>query len=137
MANKNNDLAAVRIDKWLWAARFFKTRSIATDAVSGGKVHLNGERMKPSRKVQVGDELLITKGPYQFVVNVEALSERRLSAPLAAELYQETDASREKRELLAEQLKMERAGQPMSSGRPDKKQRRDIQKARSQMNYQD
>lgn len=137
MTKENKQLTAVRIDKWLWAARFFKTRSIATDAVSGGKVHLNGDRTKPARKVQVGDELVVTKGPYQFVVTVDALSEKRLSAPLAAELYTESEASQEKRTLLAEQLKIERAGQPMSRGRPDKKQRRDIQKARSQMNYQD
>src|SRR5688572_31043484 len=91
----------VRLDKWLWAARFFKTRALAAEAVEGGKVQLNGDRPKRGRTLQVGDELRIRLGPYEHVVTVRALSDRRGPATQAAGLYQETDASRNAREALA------------------------------------
>src|SRR6186713_1479509 len=84
----------VRIDKWLWAARFFKTRALAAEAVAGGKVGVNGDRPKRARPLQVGDELRIRLGPYEHIVTVRTLSDRRGPATQAAGLYQETEASR-------------------------------------------
>lgn len=114
----------LRIDKWLWAARFFKTRANAADAVAGGKVHVNDERVKPARCIGVGDTLTITRGPYEFVVRVRALSARRGPAAAAALLYAETEASEARRAQLAEQLR----AQPTieAHGRPSKKARRDL-----------
>jgi ribosome-associated heat shock protein Hsp15 len=83
----------VRIDKWLWAARFFKTRSLATEAVTGGHVHVNGERVKPARDVKVGDRLEVRRGQTRFTVVVKALADRRGPATAAAELYDETPES--------------------------------------------
>jgi len=83
-----------RLDKWLWAARFFKTRSLAAEAVEGGKVRLNGNRAKPGRAVRVGDEVAIRRGPYQWVIKVRALSLKRGPAPQAQSLYSETEESR-------------------------------------------
>lgn len=116
----------VRLDKWLWAARFFKTRQLATEAINGGHVHLNGARVKPARAVNLDDELTITKGPYQFVLMVKGLSGKRGPAKVAVTLYEETEASREKRELLSEQLRMEAKANPHVARRPDKKSRRQI-----------
>src|SRR5574340_295217 len=95
----------VRLDKWLWAARFFKTRSLASQAVDGGKVHCNGERVKPARAVRAGDELRIRQGPYEITVLVRALSERRGPASEAALLYEETPESVAARAALKEQLR--------------------------------
>ena len=95
----------VRLDKWLWAARFFKTRSLASDAINGGKIQLNGHRAKRAKHVQVGDEIRIRKGPYEQLVVVRGLSERRGPAPVAQTLYEETAESHHKREMLAMQLK--------------------------------
>ncbi|MDX1442949.1 MAG: ribosome-associated heat shock protein Hsp15 [Gammaproteobacteria bacterium] len=116
----------VRLDKWLWAARFFKTRSLAQEAVSGGKVHLNGDRVKPSRTVAVGDTLEITKGVDHLVVTVEGLSEKRGPAKVAQELYEETAESIEKRERFAEQRKLANMAVPRPTRKPDKKQRRKL-----------
>ncbi len=98
----------IRVDKWLWAARFFKTRALAAQAVTGGHVHVNGERVKPARPVKSGDELRITRGNDEFVVFVTALHDRRGPAALARTLYEETEASiaarlkgREERRLMA------------------------------------
>jgi ribosome-associated heat shock protein Hsp15 len=118
----------VRLDKWLWAARFFKTRALAAEAVEGGKVDVNGDRPKRARAVQVGDEIRIRLGPYEHTVAVRALSGRRGPAPEAAGLYQETEASRAKREELAIQLKSLHAVFGPDKGRPSKKDRRDIQR---------
>ena len=96
----------VRIDKWLWAARFFKTRTLATEAVAGGRVHLEGARIKPSRDVAVGDRLEITAGESTLTVIVRALADRRGSATVAATLYEETAESREKREREREQRRL-------------------------------
>ena len=117
----------VRIDKWLWAARFFKTRSLATDAVGGGKVEVNGEHAKPAKAVKIGDEVRLRLGPYEHVLIVRGLSDRRGSATIAQTLYEETAASREAREKLSAQLKM--APAPFvyeEKGRPTKKDRRDL-----------
>ena len=116
----------LRIDKWLWAARFFKTRALAAEAVQGGRVHVNGARVKPSRAVTPGDALTITKGPYQFDVEVMELAGRRGPANEAAKLYQESEASRLKREATADRLRAERAATPTPARRPDKHQRKDI-----------
>ena len=88
-----NETEQVRLDKWLWAARFFKTRSLATEAINGGKVHVNGERAKPSRKVNLGDQMVIRQGYAEKQVIVTGLGERRGSAKMAAELYTETEES--------------------------------------------
>ncbi len=119
---------AVRLDKWLWAARFFKTRSLASQAVRGGKVEINGASPKPSRLVRVGDRLRITRGELVFEVVVEQLGERRVSAPLAREMYVETEAGRKAREQQLERRRQERAAGEGSAGRPDKRQRRQIRR---------
>ena len=117
----------VRIDKWLWAARFFKTRSMAAQAVSGGKVHLNGGRIKPARIVQTGDELRIRRGEIEFVVIVHGLSDKRRPAKEAQLLYEETEASIQIREETREQKRLEAAGRMYGPvKRPDKRARRQI-----------
>ncbi len=118
----------VRLDKWLWAARFFKTRALATEAIQGGKVHLNGARVKPARVVQTGDSLEIHKGTECFVVVVEALAERRGSATVARTLYRETDESILARDLRREQERLQAAGLSQPAQRPDKKQRRQLRR---------
>jgi ribosome-associated heat shock protein Hsp15 len=122
----NTDNDQVRLDKWLWAARFFKTRSLATEAINGGKVHVNGERVKPSRKVNLGDEMSIRQGFVEKTVIVTGLSEKRGSAKMAAELYTETEDSIAKREAQAEQRRLLSAATPQHDHRPSKKQRRQI-----------
>lgn len=116
--------ASVRIDKWLWAARFFKTRSAAQQAIEGGKVKLNGDRTKTSKDLRPGDELLIHIGAYEWTVRVIQLSAQRGSATVARTLYEEGEESREKRAL--EVLKRRRFNEPASTlkGRPTKRDRR-------------
>lgn len=116
----------VRLDKWLWAARFFKTRTLAAEAISGGKVHISGNRAKPAHGVNVGDEIHIRKGPYEFIIIVKGLSTRRGAAQTAAMLYEETTASRAARELLAEQQRLSALSNSPTDKRPNKKQRRQI-----------
>ena len=116
----------VRLDKWLWAARFFKTRALATEAINGGHVHLNGSRPKPSRNLSIGDELTISKGQDSFEITVLLLSDKRGPATIARQLYEEDEQSRLKREQLAEQRRLEAAAQPRQQRRPDKKGRRQI-----------
>jgi ribosome-associated heat shock protein Hsp15 len=118
----------VRLDKWLWAARFFKTRALAAEAVEGGKVQVNGDRPKRARPLQVGDEIRVRLGPYEHTLTVRALSGRRGPATEAAGLYEETAASRTAREALAIQLKSLHAVFGPDKGRPSKKDRRDIQR---------
>ena len=122
----DSEIAAVRIDKWLWAARFYKTRSLATVAVGGGKVHVNGERAKPAKLIRVGDELEIRLGPYLHNVKVLELSERRGPASIAARLYLESEESRKAREALALQLKYSSPLERFEEGRPTKRERRDL-----------
>jgi ribosome-associated heat shock protein Hsp15 len=118
-------MAEIRLDKWLWAARFFKTRGLAADAVSGGKVHLNGARTKPAKSTRVGDEVEMRRGPYTTVVVVRALGDRRGPASEAQQLYEETEASRTARETLAAQLRTESATFTPHAGKPSKRDRRE------------
>jgi ribosome-associated heat shock protein Hsp15 len=127
----SDELSRVRLDKWLWAARFFKTRAIAATAIESGKVEVNGERAKRAKQLQVGDSLRVRLGPYNHIVTVRALSEVRGSASVAATLYDETEESKKAREVLQTQMKAAQAGQSYDRGRPTKKQRRDIEKLRN------
>ena len=116
----------VRLDKWLWAARFFMTRSIAREAVSGGKVHLNGQRAKPGRSLNIGDELRIQRGEEEYTITVLELSPRRGPATVAQGLYEESEESRTRREHLAEARRLEHQQHASRERRPDKRQRRRI-----------
>ena len=120
----------VRLDKWLWAARFFKTRALAADAIESGKVEVNGERSKRAKQLQAGDMVRIRLGPYQHLVKVLALSERRGPASVAATLYEEDVDSRKSREALQIQIKAAQSASGYLPGRPTKKDRRDIEKIR-------
>ena len=125
----------MRLDKWLWAARFYKTRSVAADAAAGGKVQLNGERAKPAKPVKVGDRLVVRAGAYEWTVTVLELSERRGPANQAQGLYEETEQSRLARMQHAEQLKAERRAMPeFARGRPSKRDRRKIIQFRQKNN---
>ncbi len=117
-------VGAIRVDKWLWAARFFKTRSSAQQAIDGGKVTLNGERTKPAKDVKPGDELVIHIGAYEWTVKVLAVSDKRGSATVARTLYRESEESQAKRAL--EVVRRKRFNEPASTlkGRPTKRDRR-------------
>jgi ribosome-associated heat shock protein Hsp15 len=126
-----NEPERVRIDKWLWAARFFKTRSLASEAVAGGKVEVNGERAKPAKLVRMGDEVRCRQGPYEHVLVVTGLAERRGTASAAAALYQERPESRAARERVAEQLRLgASAWSYEEKGRPTKRDRRELDRFR-------
>lgn len=116
--------SSVRLDKWLWAARFFKTRSVAREAVAGGKVHLNGNRAKPGRSLNIGDELRIQRAEDEYTVTILDLTARRGPATVARTLYAESEESRTQREKLAEERKLNRIQNTSNEGRPDKRQRR-------------
>jgi ribosome-associated heat shock protein Hsp15 len=117
----------VRIDKWLWAARFFKTRSMAAQAVSGGKVHVNGARIKPARVVQPGDELRVRRGEFEFIVIVQRVTDKRRPAKEAQLLYEETESSLLQREEKRECKRLEAANRMYGPiKRPDKRARRQI-----------
>ncbi len=123
---------SVRVDKWLWAARFFKTRSAAQQAVEGGKVKLNGERVKPAKDVRVDDELTIGIGAYEWTVRVVQLSDKRGPATVARTLYAEDEASRLRRE---EQIALRKlAAEPAQErhGRPTKRERRQLERWRDE-----
>ncbi|MBJ7222977.1 MULTISPECIES: ribosome-associated heat shock protein Hsp15 [unclassified Brenneria] len=124
-ATENAD-EAIRLDKWLWAARFYKTRAIAREMVDGGKVHYNGQRSKPSKLVELNAEIKLRQGNDERTVIVRALSGQRRTATEAQSLYQETTASIEKREKLALARKMNALTMPHPDRRPDKKERRDL-----------
>lgn len=124
MADKNTGVERARLDKWLWAARFFKTRSQATQAVNGGKVHVNGARAKAGHGVKTGDRLGITKRELHFEIDVQKLAERRGSAALAQTLYAETAASIVAREQAAMQRRQAHNSMPQPDHRPDKRDRR-------------
>jgi ribosome-associated heat shock protein Hsp15 len=119
----------VRIDKWLWAARFFKTRSLATDAIDNGKVRVEGERVKPARPVKVDDKLLIDNGAEVWEVRVLGISDKRGAAPVARLLYEETHESVSKRENELEARKLYREPGTTIKGRPTKRDRRALSKA--------
>lgn len=118
----------VRIDKWLWAARFFKTRSLAKKNVEQGKIKVNGQRCKPARTIDIGDQISIKKSQAKWVVDVLELSEQRGPAKVAQTLYQETAASQKEREDQQLLNKLEYHSTPKPDGRPSKKDRREIQK---------
>ena len=120
--------APVRIDKWLWAARLVKTRALAAAAVTGGRVHVNGEAVRPSRKVRPGDRLELTQGGPRICVIVTGTAERRGPAAVAAQLYEETDESREARELHIAQRRGARPPSAELGGRPTKRDRRRYEK---------
>lgn len=121
---------SLRIDKWLWAARFFKTRSAAQQAVEGGKVKLHGERVKPAKEVRTGDELAIHIGAYEWVVRIAGLSDKRGSATVARTLYAEDEASRVKREEQAALRKFAADPGQDRHGRPTKRERRQLERWR-------
>lgn len=118
----------VRLDRWLWAARFYKTRSQAAEAVSGGKVHVNEERPKRAKQIAVGDQVRVRIGPYEHLVTVTGLAERRGTAKQAAVLFTEDPAGREVRAKLAEQLRVAPTPTYEGKGRPTKRDRRDMEK---------
>jgi ribosome-associated heat shock protein Hsp15 len=122
---------SVRLDKWLWAARFYKTRSIARNMVDGGKVHYNGQRSKPSKIIELGAMVTLRQGVEEKTVIIEQISDQRRGAPEAQLLYVETEESIKKREQSAIQRKLN-AHNPSPERRPDKKQRRDIIKFKNQ-----
>lgn len=123
-----------RLDKWLWAARFFKTRALAKAAIEGGKVHYAGERCKPSKEPKTGDELQIRQGYDQRTVVIKAISMTRRGAPEAQLLYEETPESVARREAAAAQRKAAGPGLLISEHRPTKKQRRQIHRFRDERN---
>ena len=127
--NGDDDLETpgrVRLDKWLWAARFFKTRSLATEAVDGGKVDVNGTRAKPAKLIGPGDEVRVRVGPQLYVLHVTRVAERRGSADAARALYDETPESQAERERIAEQHRLSAMSFDFDAGRPSKKDRRDL-----------
>ena len=123
-------LGRARVDKWLWAARFFKTRSLAAEAIETGKVEVNGERAKRAKQLQPGDTVRVRLGPYHHIVKVLEISERRGPASVAAKLYAETPESLKAREQLQTQMKAAQPSFGYESGRPTKKDRREIEKLR-------
>ncbi len=127
MTDDGNKQQRVRLDKWLWAARFYKTRAIAKQAIEGGKIHCDGGRSKPSKEIEVGMTISLRQGFDEKTVVVQALSDQRRGAPEAQKLYTETPESIERRENLAAQRKAQPQHWP-TPGKPSKKQRRQIQR---------
>ena len=123
-------ITPVRVDKWLWAARFFRTRSLAAEAVAGGKVQVNGERAKPAKSVRPGDEVRVRIGPYEHTVHVDGTAERRGPAAAAARLFTETSASVDARAKLHWQLTSATPSLDPEKGRPSKRDRREIERFR-------
>jgi len=125
--SSSHDVSVIRLDKWLWAARFYKTRSLATEAIKGGKVHLNGNRVKPSRPIELHQSVRIKKNSIEQTIIVKALSDKRGPASIAQTLYEETQESIEQREKLIQERKAIYAGMPQHTvRRPSKKDRRKI-----------
>ena len=120
----------LRIDRWLWCTRLFKSRSIAAEAVAGGKVHVNGRRVKPAQALRVGDRVTITRTGFEFECEVLKLPDRRGSAPLAQACYAETEQARAAREKFGEQSRLAAAFAPRSLERPDKHARRELRRLR-------
>ena len=116
----------MRLDKWLWVARFFKTRALAVEAIAGGRVSVNDDRAKPAKELRPGDAVSIRRPPFEFAVTVKALSDKRGPAAVAATLYEESAASLARRASLAAEMKA--MPQPRFKGRPTKKTRRDYER---------
>ncbi|GAB1344592.1 RNA-binding S4 domain-containing protein [Gemmatimonas sp.] len=121
-----------RLDKWLWAARFFKTRALAAEAIDGGKVDVNGDRAKRSKQVQAGDELRVRQGPVEWVLHVRDVADRRGSAEIARGLYDETDDGRRKRELVTEQLRNMPTAFSHGDSKPGKRDRRALRRLKGE-----
>jgi len=121
---------SLRIDRWLWCTRLFKSRSLAAESVGGGKVHINGRRVKPAHPVRIGDRLTITRPGFEFECEVLQLPDRRGSAPIAQACYAETEAARAAREKFSEQSRLASAFAPRSAERPDKHSRRELRRLR-------
>lgn len=119
----------VRIDVWLWAARFFKTRAVAKDALGHGRVQVNGQRCKPSRLVRVGDEMDVRRGDERFAIKVLGLSDKRGPAPAAQQLYVESEESKASRAAEREQRRLASAATPRPDSKPDKRDRRKLKQA--------
>ncbi len=132
MSKSSNDTdetpGRVRIDKWLWAARFYKTRGLSADAIESGRVETNGERSKRSRIVQLGDRIRIRIGPYEYIIIVKGVSGSRGSATIAQALYEEEPESKKAREAMAAHVRAMNANTGYDTGRPTKKDRRDIRR---------
>jgi ribosome-associated heat shock protein Hsp15 len=128
MSKAERDNGKIRLDKWLWTARFFKTRKLASEAVSGGKIHLNGQRTKPGKEIKLGSQLRIHKGALEWNLEVVAICHYRRPAPEAQALYEEDEASITTRHELTEQMRIIRAAEVSSEpdGRPNKRERRQI-----------
>ncbi|MFT4862930.1 MAG: ribosome-associated heat shock protein Hsp15 [Pseudohongiellaceae bacterium] len=122
-----NEFSRLRIDKWLWAARFYKTRALAKQAIEGGKVHCDGQKVKASKEIEVGTKIQLRQGVDEKTVVVASLTDKRRGAPQAQTLYEETPESLKARVEMAQQRKSE-ATSWTSDGKPNKKQRRDIQR---------
>ncbi|MCA2991136.1 S4 domain-containing protein [Gemmatimonas sp.] len=118
----------VRLDKWLWAARFFKTRALAADAIDGGKVDVNGDRAKRAKQVQAGDVVRLRQGPVEWVLAVRDVAERRGSAEVARGLYEETADGRRQREIVTEQLRQMPTAFSHGDGKPGKRDRRALRR---------
>ena len=131
----SDDITRVRLDKWLWAARFFKTRGLAAQAIETGKVEVNGERAKRAKQLQVGDQLRVRLGPYHHIVKVRALSERRGPPAVAAQLFEETEESRKAREAMQLQVRIAQSVPGYDRGKPSKKDRRDIERLKRREGY--
>ena len=130
-------LDRVRVDKWLWAARFYKTRALAAEAIDGGKIQVNGDRAKRAKLLQLGDEVRIRQGTFEYRLTVRGLSERRGPAKVAVTLYEEDPAAREARERMAAQLAAMPAPFQVEKGRPTKKDRRELERVRRSMDEPD
>lgn len=131
----SDEITRVRLDKWLWAARFFKTRGLAAQAIETGKVEVNGERAKRAKQLQIGDQLRIRLGPYHHIVKVRGVSERRGPAAVAAELFEETEESRKAREAMQIQVRVAQSAPGYDRGRPTKKDRRDLKRLKRRDGY--
>ena len=128
MATKNNELTEIRLDKWLWASRFFKTRAIAVESINGGRVHLNGGRVKPARMIRLDDELKITRGTERYHVLVKGLNDKRRPAKEAVLMYEETEDSIQEREAAQELNRLQSANIKQPTHKPNKRERRVMDK---------
>ena len=126
-----NKKDGVRLDQWLWSARFFKTRQMAADAVRSGRVLLNNKRTKPAKSVHIGDQVRIRKAAFRYAIQVTALSKTRVGADHAVTLYDESEQSLEARKTLTTHLKLQRTGLHLPKGRPSKRERRQLNRLRA------
>ncbi|NMH66164.1 ribosome-associated heat shock protein Hsp15 [Shewanella salipaludis] len=130
MTDNHNDSTSIRLDKWLWAARFYKTRAIAKEMINGGKVHYNGQRTKSSKLAEIGARLRIRQGYDEKEIVILNLSQQRQSAAVAQTLYEETAESQVKRQANAEARRLNMLNNPAPDHKPDKKQRRQLTRFR-------